>query len=251
MKWQDFLDKLTKYKTEYEAQPDIKLNVSTLTTLLFSGAMDEMFDSPPTPLDYQKYSSELRDAIGSNADPEKSKAKKGQTFRIVDINNDAKLNVWRGQTNPTHIFSLIGYYKDALGKMGFEGYKSNDVPAVIKKADYMGIKRIDTYMFRSWTALSDSKYQSFIVSKTISMVGMVQDWRVTKTKKDTEMATFNLLIGDEVAGPFRVWSNEKGIIPYAASSLLQEGAIGVLFFSAKPWNGVMQGSFLKFSPLKT
>ena len=130
MKWDDFLLHLKEAKKQ--KRKDIKLDVGTLTALLFSGAMDELFDEPLSLEEYKERREEMAKALNSKA--QLPKKKKTENIGLNEVSTDLKLNLWRIQANPLAGFSFVDYYSDYFKSLGYSDAQ-NPLIAKIKKCD--------------------------------------------------------------------------------------------------------------------
>lgn len=189
------LDKIKEFKNNYKAT-DCKLDTKSLSILLMGGAMDCLFDKPPTLNERQQHLKVLLKAMKSTST---LAAKKEGEIGIFDIDNELTRNLWLSKTNPLHRFSLSSFYTGALTSMGFVAKDSPNI--LFQHEDLDIIANFDTL----YTERVFSFYSSPNCRRRCAIVGVYKNRSEMTCKNGSKKLTAIINDGQSDMG-VTIWS---------------------------------------------
>lgn len=242
--WNDFLGAIKQYKGEC-VSGQIRLDYGTLSTLLYQGSLDSLFDKTLTLPEIQQAAEELKKALGSQAAPKEAKAT--ELWGIADIDSEVRLNLWRHQVCPTTSFSLAKYFHNALAQLGYSPYSNRE-----------GL------LFRSaeadlWTAwhfvVSDPKVHRFYMQKNAprhtAFIGMVEKTSMFKYKDGTKEALrFDFFTGSDTVPGIVAWAERDGLVHDQIKEAVKPKAYGLAVVRLSEYKGEITATLLKWNTMR-
>lgn len=246
MLWQEFLQLLKTAKTTVETGV-LNLDAGSLTTLLYSGAMNSLLPPSPTVQDYSDYAQQIKDALGSKAAPKK--ASKTEDYGIQDISHEIILHLWRNQADPTYQFDWSHMLGQKIESEGFQRFT--------KKPSLLYIKRTDKGMrqdvWASWGHMMNEPraVTCYLYPKggeTPAFIGSIVESKAFKYSGNTKEAMkVKVFTGADTTESITVWpSRGKDALTPHQKACLKEGAVGIAVVSLKMWNDRLSPSLVEW-----
>jgi hypothetical protein len=264
MKWDEFIKKLADAKKQKKTKG---LSVPAITTLIFSGAFDDMME----PLGSGRYTKMTDNKIMTRSDKEaheivevcdrvsiyrimyedvkkalKSKAslptkKKGDLVSLSDIKNDAQLQIWRHQVNPTISFSFVDSCLENMKTIGYERVDRGSIEAVKKHTNDKKEVTGETIVVGNWSKLPDDNNHPVVRDllhgrRNIGAVGVITNVKKQSYKnykgESQEMIKIELFNGYGYIKDLIVWPDRKtGKINEYLKENLKKDRLGILEMS--------------------
>lgn len=248
MNWNDFIEKLKQAKTEKKNKG---LSVSTIVTLIYSGAFDGMVENlEKNPINrYKIMFNDVTSALGSKASLPKKK--KTEILGIIDIKNVVDLAIWRHQVNPFGGFSILDFYRDNLRLMGYmdrnvgrsmvkPSTEKTNPSFLIDQPSYVYDYGVDSAFFKAFKERKSN----------LDIIGVISDVKLRKWQNNTkEMLCITLFTGMETLGNLVIWpkSGENEISEVHKS--LKTGDVGIITIIPNIRNNAPGGSVIKWTNL--
>lgn len=222
-------------KTKADKRKDIKLDVGTLSALLFAGAMDELLSETPNYKLYITKRDEMAKVLKSKA--ALAKKKKNESIGLDDVDSDLKLNLWRMQANPLHHFSFARFFEGALKNRGF----------VLTGGKNMIAEKIDNgthhQIWASCTSLENPQIKRMLQIREkeavyhFYLLGQVVE-RNHVAGPNKKRLSFNVFTGEDVSPRITMWPpyKQNDIAPVTLQSL-QKGSIGLIKLTGRDSGG--------------
>jgi hypothetical protein len=246
MLWNDFLANIKNFKTNFAAG-QLRLDYGTLSTLLYAGAFNSMFQKELTLSEIEIAAKELKTALGSQAEPKE--ATKTELFGIADIDSEIRLLLWRNQALPTTKFNLAQYFKNALTQFGLREQQNDDVPFTNAEKD----------LWLSWNkVIGDRRFYRAYMEKTFpkrpAFVGMIEDvssFSYESKGKNKEAMRFRLFTGVDTIPSVVIWPENDGRVHPAFKKAIIKKQYGIAELKLSEYKGEISPSLLQWSTLRS
>jgi hypothetical protein len=244
------IDELVDFIAQARAAKKHKgISIGALATLLFSGALDPMFPSPPELQDYFDTYQRLTTALQSVA--KLAKKRKGELIGLIDVKDRQSLAYWRHQVNPLDNADFIRGYEKHLDKHGFvarspgvyerAGSKQPFIPKVILHSRWSEIMAIPQVA----SAMMSGAYQ-------VAAIGIIVENSISKYGGNKERMNIKLYTGAEETENIILWSKaqDKHKITDKEKERFEIFSFGLFIAKVNEYRGkpsFAYGSWLRFT----